>query len=125
MRSRTRGRSAPTTCWPRRSSATAPKPSSVEKRWAEHNIDVPLEIVRSPERDVTGATLRFVDELEHRWENAVVNVVIPELYVQHWWQQLLHNQGALWLKGRLLFRKDTVVTSIPYGTAGLTSTGSP
>jgi amino acid transporter len=97
----------------------------VEKRWAEHNIDVPLEIVRSPERDVTGATLRFIDELEHRWENAVVNVVIPELYVQHWWQQLLHNQGALWLKGRLLFRKDTVVTSIPYGTAGLTSTGSP
>ena len=91
----------------------------VEKRWAEHHIDVPLEIVRSPSRDVTGATLRFVDELEHRWENSVVNVVIPELYVQHWWQHLLHNQGALWLKGRLLFRKDTVVTSIPYGEAEL------
>jgi amino acid transporter len=97
----------------------------VEKRWAEHNIDVPLEIVRSPSRDVTGATLRFIDELEHRWENAVVNVVIPELYVQHWWQHLLHNQGALWLKGRLLFRKDTVVTSIPYGAAELASAASP
>ncbi len=44
-----------------------------------------------------------------------MTVVIPELWVRHWWQHLLHNQGALVLKGRLLFRKDTVVTSIPYG----------
>ena len=97
----------------------------VEKRWAEHSIDVPLELVRSPSRDVTGATLHFVDELEHRWENSVVTVVIPELYVKHWWQQLLHNQGALLLKGRLLFRKDTVVTSIPYGPADLSPVASP
>ncbi len=87
----------------------------VEKRWAEHGIDTPLEIVRSPAGDVTGATLHFIDELEQRWENSIVTVVIPELWVRHWWQHLLHNQGALVLKGRLLFRKDTVVTSIPYG----------
>jgi amino acid transporter len=92
-----------------------------EKRWAEHGIDVPLEIVRSPSRDVTGATLRFIDELEQRWANAIVTVVIPELFVEHWWQHLLHNQGALLLKGRLLFRKHTVVTSIPYGPGALSS----
>ena len=27
---------------------------------------------------------------------------------------MLHNQSALILKGRLLFRKGTVVTSVPY-----------
>jgi len=97
----------------------------VEKRWAEHGIDVPLEIVRSPARDVTGATMRFVDEIDRRWENAVITIVIPELYVQHWWQHLLHNQDALMLKGRLLFRKDTVVTSIPYGAAELAPAASP
>jgi len=43
-----------------------------------------------------------------------VTVVVPELFVEHWWQHLLHNQSALRLKGRLLFRSDTVVTSIPY-----------
>ena len=41
-------------------------------------------------------------------------MLVPELYVDHWWQHLLHNQSALLLKGRLLFRKETVVTSIPY-----------
>ena len=31
-----------------------------------------------------------------------------------WWQQLLHNQSALVLKARLLFRRNTVVVSVPY-----------
>jgi hypothetical protein len=34
--------------------------------------------------------------------------------VRRWWEHLLHNQSALFLKGRLLFRKGTVVTSVPY-----------
>ena len=46
--------------------------------------------------------------------NDIVTVVIPEFVVELWWGQLLHNQSALFLKGRLLFRKDTVVTSVPY-----------
>jgi amino acid transporter len=85
-----------------------------EKRWAEAAIDVPLEIVRSANHEFTEATLSFVDELEQRWPNSIVTVIIPELFVEHWWQHLLHNQTALILKGRLLFRKRTAVTSIPY-----------
>jgi hypothetical protein len=40
--------------------------------------------------------------------------MIPEFFVEHWWQHLLHNQGTLLLKGRLLFRKTAAVTSIPF-----------
>jgi hypothetical protein len=58
--------------------------------------------------------LRFVDELDTVRSNDVVTVVIPEFVVGSWWGQLLHNQSALFLKGRLLFRKGTVVTSVPY-----------
>ena len=58
--------------------------------------------------------MRFVDEVQQRWPNAVVTVLIPEYFVEHWWEHLLHNQTALILKARLLFRKDTVVTSIPF-----------
>ena len=35
-----------------------------------------------------------------------------------WWEQLLHNQSALVLKGRLLFRRNTVVVSVPYHIDG-------
>ncbi|MEX1008849.1 MAG: APC family permease [Acidimicrobiia bacterium] len=86
----------------------------VEKKWSEHGITVPLEIVQSPTGEFTAATLSYIDEVEHRWDNTLVNVLIPEFYVQHWWGHLLHNQSALILKGRLLFRKSTAVTSIPY-----------
>jgi hypothetical protein len=43
-----------------------------------------------------------------------VTVLIPELFVEHWWQHLLHNRSSLGLTGRLLFRPGTVVTSLPY-----------
>jgi hypothetical protein len=61
--------------------------------------------------------MRFIDELESRWPTTTVTVLIPELFVTHWWEHLLHNQSVLLLKGRLLFRANTAVTSIPYGTA--------
>ena len=86
----------------------------IEEAWAERNIDVPLEIVYDPYRELTDAVLRYVDEIDARWENDIVTVLIPEFVVKHWWAHLLHNQSALILKGRLLFRKGTVVTSVPY-----------
>jgi len=86
----------------------------IEQAWRDRNIDVPLEIVHSPYRELTRPILRFIDELDARHENSIVTVVLPEFVVGTWWSQLLHNQSALFLKGRLLFRKGTVVTSVPY-----------
>ena len=86
----------------------------IEQQWAERGIDVPLEIVHSPYRELTRPILRFIDELDARYENDIITVVLPEFVVASWWGQLLHNQSALFLKGRLLFRKGTVVTSVPY-----------
>jgi hypothetical protein len=43
-----------------------------------------------------------------------VAVYIPEYVVGRWWEQLLHNQTALRLKGRLLFAPGVMVTSVPY-----------
>jgi hypothetical protein len=85
-----------------------------EKSWSEYNISVPLEIVHSPYRELTRPVMRFVDELDARHDNDMVTVIIPEFVVQGWWAHLLHNQSALVLKGRLLFRKGTVVISMPY-----------
>jgi hypothetical protein len=38
--------------------------------------------------------------------------------VTKWYQQALHNQTALRLKGALLFREGIVVTSVPYLMGG-------
>jgi hypothetical protein len=86
----------------------------IQARWQEFGIEVPLEIVYSPYRELTRPVLRYIDELDARYENDVITVLLPEFVVSHWWGNLLHNQTALVLKGRLLFRKGTVVTSLPY-----------
>ena len=86
----------------------------IARQWAQFGIDVPLEIVFSPYRELARPVLRFVGELDAQRDNDIVTVVIPEFVVGSWWGQLLHNQSALFLKGRLLFRKGTVVTSVPY-----------
>jgi amino acid transporter len=86
----------------------------IEQVWEEFGIDIPLEIVYSPYRELTRPVLRYIDELDARYENDVVTVLLPEFVVSHWWGNLLHGQSALLLKGRLLFRKGTVVTSLPY-----------
>ena len=77
----------------------------VEQAWEEQGIDIPLEIVYSPYRELSRPVLRFVDELDMRWTNDIITVVIPEFVVTSWWGHLLHNQSALLLKGRLLFPK--------------------
>ncbi len=86
----------------------------IEKQWSDRKIDIPLEIVHSPYRELSRPVLRFIDELDARYENDLITVVVPEFVVGSWWGQLLHNQSALLLKGKLLFRKGTVVTSVPY-----------
>jgi hypothetical protein len=55
-----------------------------------------------------------VRELRRQRPRDVVTVFVPEYVVGHWWEQLLHNQSALRLKGRLLFEPGVMVTSVPW-----------
>jgi amino acid transporter len=95
---------------------------AIVEEWTRFRIDVPLEIVHSPYRDFVDPFVAFLDELEDRWGDATITVVIPEFVVNHWYEQALHNQTAARLKLALLFRSHTVVTSVPYH---LTGAGSP
>ena len=88
--------------------------AKIEEAWERFGMDIPLEILYSPYRELARPVLRYVDELDAQRDNDIVTIVIPEFVVGSWWGQLLHNQSALFLKGRLLFRKNTVVTSVPY-----------
>jgi hypothetical protein len=43
-----------------------------------------------------------------------ITVVLPEFVPARWWHHLFHNQRALLIKGALLFKPNTVVTSVPF-----------
>jgi hypothetical protein len=86
----------------------------IQDEWDARNLPVPLQILSSPYRELSGPVLAYLDELDAQYDNDVITVILPEFVLTRWWEQLLHNQSALLLKGRLLFRKNTVVISVPY-----------
>jgi hypothetical protein len=86
----------------------------VEHAWQQSRLDVPLEIIDDPYRDFAAAIEAFLDQTDARWHDDTITVIIPEFVVSRWWEHLLHNQSALALKARLLYRHNTVVTSVPW-----------
>lgn len=86
----------------------------ITSQWEEHQIPIELQTLYSPYRELSRPILRYVDDLDDRHGDDFVTVVVPEFALDHWWQQLLHNQSALVLRTRLRSRPNTVVTSVPF-----------
>jgi amino acid transporter len=84
----------------------------LQQAWESFGVPVELHTLYSPYRELTRPVLAFLDELDERHEDAIITVVIPE-FVTSVKTQFLHNQSALSLKARLLYRPNTVVTSVP------------
>jgi hypothetical protein len=87
---------------------------AVKAEWEARQIPVPLKILESPYREVTKPIVDYVRGIQRQSPRDLVAVYIPEYVVGRWWEQLLHNQSALRLKGRLLFTPGVMVTSVPY-----------
>ncbi len=82
--------------------------------WEDSDISVPLKVVASPYRGLTGPILDYVKRVSKEAPRTVVTVFIPEYVVGHWWEGVLHNQSALRLKTRLLFIPNVMMTSVPW-----------
>jgi len=85
--------------------------------WAKRKIPMPLKVIESPYREITRPVLDYVKRIRTDNPRDVVTVFIPEYVVGHWWEQILHNQSALRLKGRLLFTPGVMVTNVPWQLA--------
>jgi amino acid transporter len=87
----------------------------IHREWASFGFDLPLDIVDSPYRELVAPVERYLDELDARWQNDRITVVIPEFVVGvRSASNILHGQSALGLKLALLDRPNTIVTSVPF-----------
>jgi len=86
----------------------------ITQQWEDHQIPVELRVLYSPYRELTRPILDYIDELDAQHTDDFLTVIVPEFALDHWWQQLLHNQSALLLRTRLRGRPNTVVTSVPF-----------
>jgi amino acid transporter len=87
----------------------------LEDRWGKWGLGAPLIVLNSPYRSILGPLSDYIEHLQRQGgENHVVTIVLPEFIPARWWQQILHNQTALLIKGQMLFRKNVVVTDVPH-----------
>lgn len=89
----------------------------VQERWAKWGNGIPLVILDSPYRSLVRPLLNYIEEVDQRSDHDMLTVILPEFVPAKWWHHLLHNQTSLLIKGSLLFRKNKVVTSVPYRLA--------
>jgi amino acid transporter len=94
--------------------ADATSTARMLEEWDDRGIDVPLKVLYSPYREIIRPVVEYVRTIRDSNPRGVVAVYIPEYVVGRWWEQVLHNQTALRLKGRLLFMPGVMVTSVPY-----------
>ena len=82
--------------------------------WDRRDIPVPLKVLDSPFREITGPVVEYVKSVRRGSPRDVVMVYIPEYVLGRWYEQLLHNQSALRLKSRLYFTPGVMVASVPW-----------
>ena len=75
-----------------------------------------IEILQSPYRYVLQPMVDYILKAEKESEPRKVCVLVPELVVRHWWDNLLHNRRANLLKAILLLRgtRRIIVINIPW-----------
>ena len=84
----------------------------LDRIWRQNFTDVELITPIDDFRNLTDKVLEEVERLDGLQPDDLITVVIPE-FVTSIRSQWLHNQSALAIKARLLFRPNTVVTSVP------------
>jgi len=75
-----------------------------------------LITLRNPRNLIVSPLMDYILALERQNSDRKITVLLPELVVNHWWENLLHNQRVQLLKLLLLIRGNQriIVVNIPW-----------
>jgi hypothetical protein len=86
----------------------------LREEWELWDTGIDLLVLPSPYRSLIRPLVDYVASLENAGPGDLVTVVVPEIVPKHWWEHLLHNKTALYIRTAFLFRPRIVVTSVPF-----------
>ncbi|WP_066057861.1 APC family permease [Robertmurraya korlensis] len=87
-----------------------------EEKWKQWQPDVRLVTLHSHYRSIIHPLTKFVDTVEHKASesNYRVTVLIPQFIPKKGWHNILHNQSSLLIRSFLLYKKNVIVSTLPY-----------
>ncbi len=87
----------------------------IQKKWEIWGDGRRLVILDSPYRLFIEPLLAYIEELDaHRKSDEIITIIVPEFVPKRWIAGILHTQTAMTLRFALLFKKNIVITSVPY-----------
>lgn len=85
------------------------------EKWKLWDPGVELTTIRSPYRLLMRPLLNFIEKKEReRGPHDYITVIIPEFETRKSWHRLLHNQTGWFLRNTLIWRKNVIVTTVPF-----------
>lgn len=88
--------------------------AKMQSDWDMWDIGVPLVVIPSPYRSVLRPLVEYVDSLRLVMPGELITVVVPEIVPRRWWEHLLHNKTAFYIRTAFLFKPNVVVTTVPF-----------
>ena len=87
-----------------------------EEKWNKWQPDVRLVTLHSPYRSIINPLTKFIDTVQRKASesNYQVTVIIPQFIPKKGWHNILHNQSSLMIRAHLLFRRNMIITTVPY-----------
>ncbi|WP_169089682.1 APC family permease [Paenibacillus sp. PL91] len=87
-----------------------------EEKWSKWQPDVRLVTLHSPYRSIIQPLTKFIDTVQRKASesNYQVTVVIPQFIPKKGWHNILHNQSSLLIRAHLLYRRNVIITTVPY-----------
>ncbi|MCT2342999.1 APC family permease [Niallia taxi] len=88
----------------------------MEEKWQAYRPDIRLVTIHSQYRSLVRPLRRFIDVIEEKGaeNHNSVTVIIPQFITKKSWHNILHNQSSLLLKAHLLYRRNVIVTTVPF-----------
>ncbi|WP_424765585.1 APC family permease [Paenibacillus sp. sgz302251] len=88
----------------------------LEEKWRNWRPDVRLVSLHTPYRSIIQPLSKFIDTVQRKASesNYQVTVIIPQFIPKKGWHNILHNQTSLMIRAHLLYRKNVIVTTVPY-----------
>ncbi|MRN53655.1 APC family permease [Paenibacillus monticola] len=87
-----------------------------EAKWKNWQPDIRLVSLYSPYRSILHPLTKFIDTVQHKASesNYQVSVIVPQFIPKKGWHNILHNQSSLLLRTHLLYRRNVIITTVPY-----------
>lgn len=87
-----------------------------EEKWSKWQPDVRLVTLHSPYRSIIQPLTKFIDTVQRKASesNYQVTVIIPQFIPKKGWHNILHNQSSLLIRAHLLYRRNVIITTVPY-----------